>query len=268
MRFWKSVAGMLGARPHRSDARTIENGFRNHLVIVDGCIYRHQVYVPPGWSTFSSRPVILSLHGGGGYGTDGMSQTAEGLASAILRHPDWFPALVVFPQIPADGAAGWQGAGARVALAALDSAIREFHGDPSRIVLTGLSIGGNGVWHLAYHHPWRFAGLLVICGFVAERRGTTHPILYPSLIQGVADPSEAIARRLAHIPTWIFHGDADRTVAVEQSRRMAAALRALGAPVQYTELAGVDHNAWDFAYAQPEVASWLLLQRRGGAAAN
>jgi predicted peptidase len=43
---------------------------------------------------------------------------------------------------------------------------------------------------------------------------------------------------------------------------MVAALRALGANVRYTELAGVDHNAWDQAYDDSDMAAWLLDQRR------
>jgi predicted peptidase len=43
---------------------------------------------------------------------------------------------------------------------------------------------------------------------------------------------------------------------------MVAALRALSANVRYTELAGVDHKAWDPAYDNAEMAAWLLAQRR------
>ncbi len=262
MRFWRYALGlMLATRTYSADAQRIEKDFLERIVTVDGSAYRYRVFVPPGWSKSALWPVILSLHGAGGYGNDGVGQTAEGLAPTIRRHPDRFPALVVFPQSPANGTPGWQGIGGRIALAALDKTIEEFHGDESRVTLTGLSIGGNGVWYLAYHHPARFAGLLVVCGFVAERKGSMYPIIYPSLVPGMQDPSAAVAQRLAHIPTWIFHGDVDHTVSVEQSRRMAGALRALGAPVQYTELAGVDHNAWDFTYDRPDVANWLLDQR-------
>jgi predicted peptidase len=252
---------LLATRLHSADPLSEDKGFLDRLVTVDGSEFRYRVFVPPGWSKGRHWPVILFLHGAGGYGSDGVGQTAEGLAPAIRRHPERFPALVVFPQSPANGTPGWQGIGGRIALAALDKTIEEFSGDDSRITLTGLSIGGNGVWYLAYHHPDRFAGLLVVCGFVAERKGTMYPILYPSLVPGMADPSAAVGQRLVHIPIWIFHGDADRTVPVQHSRRMVAALRALGAPVQYTELAGVDHNAWDFTYDRPDVASWLVQQR-------
>ncbi len=258
MRFGKRLLGLIGASRVRADAQRANPGFLPRVVTVDGCTYRYQVYVPPDWTQSTAWPVILSLHGGGGYGSDGKRQTAEGLAPAILRHPELYPALVVFPQIPADGSPGWQGIGGRIALAALDETIEEFRGDESRVTLTGLSIGGNGAWHLAYLHPDRFAALVVVCGFVAKRMGSMYPILYPSLVPGVTDPSEAVARRLARVPTWILHGAADRTVPVEHSRRMAVALQALGAPIRYTEFSGVDHNAWDFTYDRPDVAQWLL----------
>jgi len=246
MRFWQ---------------RKADRAFLERFATVDGVEYCYRVFVPPLWSKVERWPVILFLHGGGGYGSDGLRQTMEGLGPAIRRHPERFSALVIFPQSPGNGTPGWQAVGGRIALAALNRTIDEFHGDESRITLTGLSIGGNGVWYLAYQHPQRFAGLLVVCGFVAERTGTMQPIVYPALVPGIRDPSEAVAQRLAHISTWIFHGTADRTVAVDHSRRMAAALTTLGAPIRYTELSGVDHNAWDHAYTRPDVASWLQQQR-------
>jgi predicted peptidase len=133
----------------------------------------------------------------------------------------------------------------------------EFHGDSTRIALTGFSVGGNGAWSLARRVPKRFARLMVICGFVGDRQGTSSPVFYPSLAPGNPDPYRVVATHLSGIPIWIFHGGADPTVSVEESRRMHAAFRAIGAPVTYTELDGVLHNAWDVAYERPAVAEWL-----------
>jgi predicted peptidase len=60
----------------------------------------------------------------------------------------------------------------------------------------------------------------------------------------------------------VFHGAEDATVPVGESRRIVEALRAEGAPVRYTEYEGVGHNAWDRAFAEPELWTWLLAQRR------
>jgi len=59
-----------------------------------------------------------------------------------------------------------------------------------------------------------------------------------------------------------LHGDADKSVPVEESRGMAAALKTAGADVRYSELPGVGHNSWDTAYGMPDLAAWLFAQRR------
>ena len=206
---------------------------------------------------------MLALHGGGQYGTDGVQQTDVGLGRAIRRHAERFPAIVVFPQSPPGGTPGFQALGGRIALAALDRSIVEFNADAARVYLTGLSMGGNGAWYLAYHHANRFAAVVVVCGFVDEFTGTTSGVVYPPIVPApVPDSDAAIAKRVMGLPIWIFHGDADKTVSVEQSRRMAAALKAIGANAQYTEFPGVGHNAWDPAYDRADLFTWLFGQRR------
>lgn len=257
------VSALVVAAAVPAGAAARDTGFLNRAVSVDATVYRYQIYVPRERPPAASTPVILALHGGGEYGTDGLSQTDGGLAHAIRQHPERFPAIVVFPQSPPGGTPGFQGLGERIALAALDSAISEFGGARARIYLTGYSMGGNGAWYLAYHHPDRFAAVIVVCGFVEAFVGTTSGVRYPPIAPPTAaDPYAEIARRVGHIPIWIFHGDADRTVPVEQSRRMAAALQAEGADVHYTELPGVPHNAWDPAYGRPELFAWLFGHKR------
>jgi predicted peptidase len=253
--------------PSFGRAQVAETGFLDRTVVVDGDEYRYQVYVPRGYSPSERWPVILALHGSGERGSDGLLQTQVGLGGAIRRHAGRFPAIVVFPQAPA-GVPGWHGVGGRVALAALDAAEAEFSIDPSRVYLTGLSMGGHGSWYLAYNDPHRFAALVVVCGFTRDWRNPERTT-YPPIVTGAdgvtdaeAGPFAAIAQRIGHIPTWIFHGDDDPVVPVDESRRMAAALSAVGADVRYTELEGVGHNAWDPAYTLEELAGWLFRQQR------
>ena len=245
-----------------ASAQSAETGFLNRSVVVEETEYRYQVYVPREYKRSTAMPIILALHGGGEYGRDGLLQTDVGLGRAIRRNADRFPAIVVFPQSPPGGTPGFQALGGRIALAALDKSIAEFGADPSRVYLTGLSMGGNGAWYLAYHHPDRFAALVVVCGFIEAFTGTASGVRYPAIVDSVPDPFAAIAQRVSRIPIWIFHGDADQTVPVEASRRMAAALKAVAATFQYTELPGIGHNSWDVAYGNADLAAWLFRQQR------
>lgn len=43
---------------------------------------------------------------------------------------------------------------------------------------------------------------------------------------------------------------------------MSTALEAIGADVRYSELVGVDHSAWDPAYADEALAIWLFEQQK------
>ena len=77
------------------------------------------------------------------------------------------------------------------------------------------------------------------------------------------DPFASLAAGIKHIPIWIFHGAADETVRVDQSRKLVSALKHAGAPVHYSEYPGVDHIAVAAkAYAEGELFRWLLAQHR------
>lgn len=238
----------------------VETGFLDRTVTVDGTPHRYQVYIPASYSGSARQwPVILFLHGGGERGSDGLLQTTVGLPSAIRRAPARYPAIVVMPQVPPDSL--WLGLPAQAAMAALDVTLAEFRADPARVYLTGLSIGGNGTWNLAYRFPERFAAIAPICGFISvSARLPASRAIVPA---DSGDAFAAIAPRLGRLPTWIFHGEVDPVVPVSESRRPAEALKAAGGNVRYTELIGGGHNVWDAAYASPQFQEWLFAQRRG-----
>ncbi len=251
------LAGTLGHVPGK--AQPVETGFLDRSIDFEGTEYLFQVYVPRDYDGSRSWPVILALHGSGERGADGLIQTEVGLGSAIRRHAARYPAIVVFPQCPGGGEVGhWQDFGARLALATLDQTLDEFNTDTSAVYLTGLSMGGNGAWYLGFHHPDRFAAMVVICGWIS-RRFDRYPPIAPS---SEPDPFATVAERLRHVPIWIFHGDEDDVISVEESRRMASALEDAKADVRYSELAGVNHNSWDYAYAVEELPDWLFSKRR------
>jgi len=216
----------------------------------------YRVYRPAGWTPEGRYPVLVFLHGGGERGTDGIRPTQVGLGPAVWRSNGTFPFVVAFPQ--AEQPWAMPEAEARV-LALVDEVVRDHAGDPDRVYLTGNSMGGFGTWIIGARHPKRFAALVPICGGVRPPRGV--PVPKESFARQ-PNPEGAIARALGSTPVWAFHGGSDWVSPTKNSRRLVEAVRAQGGSVRYTEYAGVGHNSWDRAYAEPGLYEWLLQQRR------
>lgn len=106
--------------------------------------------------------------------------------------------------------------------------------------LTGLSVGGYGTWLLAAAHPEKFAAIAPICG----------------------GGNPADARKLAKLPTWVFHGAKDPTVPLKRSEEMVEALKAAGAYPKFTVYPEAGHDSWTATYDNPEFYQWLLAQKR------
>jgi len=242
-----------------------ETGFLPRSVEVDGVSYPYQVFVPASWTPAKSWPVIFYLHGAGESGSDGVSQLERGLPAAIRGNPD-FPAVVVMPQCERSA---WWGTPEMEAQAfrALDAAMAEFHGDPARLYLTGISMGGYGTWAFGYKYPGKFAAIVPVCGGVVSfgRRRIPVPDWHPDA-KAPDDPYTETARGIGKTPVWAFHGAEDPRVPVTESRQLTAALEAAGGEVRYTEYPGVAHNSWDRAYAEPELIPWMLSKTNGSAA--
>ena len=236
----------------------LETGFLNRIVAVDGQAYRYQVYVPADWDVHVQTPVLLFLHGRGESGSDGLLQTQIGVGGAIRTRAAEYKFVVVMPQCPVGKL--WVAADMQaMALAALEQAIQEFNGDRSRLYLSGLSMGGYGTWEMLAKNPGKFAAAAPVCGGI-RRFPTTKSQVNMVEDPKVLDPYAETARLVGGTPVWVFHGDADETVPVDESRKMVAALKAAKGNVRYSEYPGVGHDSWDNAYAESEFVPWLLAQ--------
>lgn len=232
--------------------------FLEREVTIQGVQRRYQVFVPATPASKGKLPVILFLHGSGERGSDNKLQLDAGLGPYVRKHLADFPALVVFPQVEENGE--WMGANVDMALAATEAATKEFNGDPQRIYLTGLSMGGYGTWETALKAPNRFAALVPICGGILMPGGGR--ALYVTEVSNAPDPYAALASQLKHVPIWIFHGAKDDVVLPNDDRKTFAALKAVGADVQYTEFPDESHNSWDATYNHDAMWTWLFAQRR------
>jgi predicted peptidase len=242
-----------------SHAKSHETGFLDRTITVQGATYKYQVFVPDTWTPHQKWPVILFLHGAGERGDDGLQETDVGIGTAIRSNRSVIPAIVVMPQCRPN--VWWMQAHMDdLAIASLDAAIKEFHGDVRRTYLTGLSMGGYGTWYLAEKYPGRFAALIVICGGIRPPAATLKA--YPELAKWTpADEPKSYtdaAAKVGNVPVWIFHGADDDIVPVTESQRIYAAMKAIGNDVHYTEFPGIRHASWDKAYDDPKLFPWLF----------
>ena len=198
--------------------------------------FRYLAYLPDGYGKDRSQnwPLLLFLHGSGERGSDLELVKIHG-PPKLIETGQKFPFVVISPQCPQD--AGW----VPPALEAfIDSIQRRYRIDSARIYVTGLSLGGFATWELAERRPERYAAVIPICG-----RG---------------DPSRA--NRLRNLPVWAFHGAQDDVVPLSSSQDMIDAIKAAGGNPRFTVYPQAGHDSWTETYANEEIYSWLLQQRR------
>ncbi|MFI5243342.1 MAG: prolyl oligopeptidase family serine peptidase [Gemmatimonadales bacterium] len=230
-------------------------GFLDRSITVGALRMPYQVFVPLDYDGHRKLPVILFMHGSGERGSDGLKQTQVGMPSQIRWHRDWFDAIIVMPQCPDDSV--FRGTAAEAAYAAFEKSVKEFHGDRDRLYVTGLSMGGYGVWQQLLDHPDVFAAAVTVSG------GLTPSADMADLFVDTKghEPFGYVAQRVKQLPVWIFHGALDDVVPPVQDRTLVDSLRAAGGSPRYTEYPDVNHGAWDKAYGDQELWTWLFAQR-------
>jgi predicted peptidase len=198
---------------------------------------QYLLYLPEGYAADKEKdyPLLLFLHGGGESGSDLEKVKTHGPPSLIDKGKQ-FPFMVLTPQNPHPRKL-WN---ETALIALLDKIENDYRVDRSRIWIAGLSRGGYGAWRMAIQYPDRFAALVAICG----------------------ESPDHYAGWLGQMPIWVFHGEKDRTIAIRESDEMVTALRKNGNPVRYTKYPDLGHNAWERAFSDPELYTWLLAQRK------
>jgi len=200
---------------------------------------QYVVFVPEHYDKAKAWPVILFLHGSGECGYNDRRSATVGLGPYIRLHRlQDFPFITLFPQV---SEMWFRGRNEQWVWQMLDAVTREFHVNPDRIYLTGMSMGGFGAWDLAMRRPDVFAAVVPICGGAAE----------PDLLAN-----------LRGLPFWVFHGAQDDRVPVTNSRLLVEALEKDGQDPKYTEFPELGHFCWDRVFAMDELYTWLLSHKR------
>ncbi len=227
---------------------------REEFISAEGDRLLYRQLAPQQLEDGQKYPLILFLHGAGERGHDNQAQLKHGIREFVARR-DRYPCFVLVPQCPHETAwvaVNWcsdehrmpEQPSPTMALCKglLDHALATLPIDPDRVYVTGISMGGYGTFDAATRWPELFAAAAPICG-------------------GGDNSGEAI-NRLKTVPLWIVHGDADRIIPVERSRRMVRALKEAQGSLKYRELPGVGHDSWTETYRDEAFYEWLFGQRR------
>jgi predicted peptidase len=198
--------------------------------------YRYLLDLPQDYAQKPDWPLLVFLHGSGERGSDISTVSIYGPPLEI-RKGRKIPMVVASPQCP-DGEV-WD---PDAVVALVEHLCGTLKIDRRRILLTGLSMGGYGVWETGILRPDLFAALVPLCGGGGVRFLNVD--------------------RLKEVPVWCFHGARDEAVDVGESRKMVKLLDASGGKVRYTEYPDAAHNCWSRTYGDPKLYQWLLEQSR------
>jgi predicted peptidase len=76
---------------------------------------------------------------------------------------------------------------------------------------------------------------------------------------GAGDPEQEEA--LVSVPIWAVHGTADEVIPVSHSRQMITAINSEGGHPKSSELPGVGHDSWIYAYDESNgIIDWMFSQ--------
>jgi dienelactone hydrolase len=210
--------------------KQFERTFRSE---VDGSVQYYSVRPPSNFEPDKEYGLALALHGA--------SVEASGMASAYSPK-DW--AYIVAPTNRRRYGFDWEEWGHFNGMAALEDAREQFNIDPTRIHVTGHSMGGHGTWHFGVFHPGTFASLAPSAGW------STY---YNYGGRGQEKPNEPFQSARAHWETleymsnlekrgaYILHGGEDNNVPVSEGERMRDAISQVTDDYVWTLVPGKKH---------------------------
>ena len=256
-----------GEDPYRATTGVVFRAYRSEL---DGKLQPYAAYIPPSHKPDGAAfPMIVSFHG--------LTHQAEHALRAVIgyatkedenpdaaaRHLPGFSnqgAILVAPW--GYGKAGPKQLGENDILRVIDEMKTAYRVDPTRVSITGYSLGGTVAFALPLHYPSIFSAAAPLCG-------------YPNLTtyQSVKDVGHTpfedamIARRFLgnyaanamYTPMHIVHGGQDGP---QRSAIMASRFKQLGVPHIYDVQDDLAHNVWDYAYKDGQMIAWLKKKQQ------
>jgi pimeloyl-ACP methyl ester carboxylesterase len=204
-------------------------------IIVRGRTYPLSLSIPASYQTSKSYALIVCLHGYGFTGAEYLERWRARLDESYLLACPTYPSGAWFTRHAEE-----------LVLETIREVRRQYHIDPNRIFLTGMSNGGIGAWLIGMHHAPLFAGLAPMASGLDD-------VLLPFL------------GNLRNTPVYIIHGAKDQVMPVRLSRSIVQELETLGYSHVYREHEREHPIAGGHYFPKeelPDLIAWFNSQRR------
>ena len=253
----ESIARTKGDAVYPSSSQMHE---RAYIAQADGSVQPYWVFVPRDYTPLKKWPLVVFLHG---------------YDPKISKINAWIPGNFIWEKATDRGFilavpygrrnSDFVNVGEDDTLAVTDAVSTRYNADPNRTFLMGPSMGGYGVHNVGLHNSERFAAIAPMCAqtdmylwFNLNRETLPR---WKQVLYDVNDPRH-LKLNAFQMPIFMQHGNADRIVSVEHSRRFYADLKALKFPAFYNEIPYGSHFIY-FEESTFEIAfDWLKELKR------
>jgi len=179
---------------------------------IDGSVQPYAITLPEGYDPAQPSRLYVWLHGR-------QNNTTE--AEFIFNQQTFRPGNVPVAdqgQIQVDlfgriNGAGWHWAGEADVFEGIAAVKKRFKIDDRRVLLRGFSMGGEGAWHIALHHPDRFAAAEIGAGTWSRRAQTPGLTPWQYATLKIWENMEEWALNAFNLPVAGHDGDADTQIA-------------------------------------------------------
>jgi predicted esterase len=216
----RAAAGFREYRPRRK-------GHSSGKLDVCGVKTDYALYVPEKYDPKKSWPLLVALHGRSGRGRDYIKFWHYPVRSGVkpgnidkFQQAQKHGYIVVAPTATEKWKWGPGKEAAEQVFALVERVRDQYHVDPNRVYLHGLSMGGYGAWHFGLHYADRFAAI--------EPRAAGY--------------DQRFLVNAKNLPVRITHGAKDEKVPVKHSRDAAAKLKELKYDYEYGEVLEGEHT--------------------------
>lgn len=217
-----------------SAQKDVSGAFKTEITVTRNMTYA--LHIPENTKN-AKKPLIVFMHGSGERGINTELLKIHGPLKYVQSHN--LDAYILAPQCPDNELYD-----AEAVYRLIQKIVKENNIDERRIYLTGLSMGGWGVWEVAMAHPEAFAALMPIAG-------------YADSVPMLED-----CKKLGAIPTRIYHGLMDDAVDISYAVNIYKALKPCAKDLKFIVFDDAGHDSWTRVYNDPATYEWLLQQTK------